>query len=84
MPPLGKAAGIGFLLHEHAAIEAFDAAAVADGLEEGIMLLGAGAGEGLEPVGIVRGPLAGGPFLHAAGHLIGQLPVDPCAPWWMA
>ena len=76
--PAWEAGGVGLLLHQHAAIEALDAAATPDGLEEGIVLLGAEAGERLEPVRVMGGPLAGGPLLHATGDLVGQLAVDAC------
>src|SRR6185436_7397801 len=72
----GKAAGVRLLLHQLAAVELLDAAPSADGLEEGVVLFRAEAGERLEPVGIVGGTLGRRPFLHAAGHLVGQLAAD--------
>src|SRR5690606_20497553 len=75
----GEAARIGFLLHQHASIEALDAAAATDRFEERIVRLSAEAGERLEPMGIMCGTVGGSPFLHAAGHLIGRFPIDALA-----
>ena len=42
------------------------------GGDEAVVLLGGEAGHGLEPVGIVGGPLFNGPFLHGGGNLVGD------------
>ena len=60
--------GIGLAADEHLAREFVDDAAFAGGGQEGVVLFGRQAGHGLEPVGVVRGPLADGPVLHGTGH----------------
>ena len=42
------------------------------GSDEAVVLFGGEAGHGLEPVGIVGGPLFNGPFLHGGGDLVGD------------
>ena len=41
-----------------------------------VMLFGSGAGERLEPVGVVGGTLFHGPFLHRFGHLVGNTGIE--------
>ena len=41
------------------------------GGDEGLMLLGGDAGHGLEPVGVVGGPVVHGPVLHFRRHFVG-------------
>jgi hypothetical protein len=49
---------------------------VADRVEERVVLLCGGAGEGHEPVGVVRGAVGRGPLLHALGDRVGDRRVE--------
>ncbi len=56
--------------------EVGDRAAVARGLEEGVVLLGGRAGQRLEHVGVVGGTVLQRPFLHRLGDRVGQARVQ--------
>ena len=75
----GEARGVGLALYELLAREGHDGRAVAAGVQERVMLLARDAGEGLEPVGVVRGALFNGPFLHGVGDDVGNLDVEGLA-----
>ena len=75
---VGEAGRIRFLLHEQLAGELLHHAALAVVFHEGIVLLGRALGQGLEPMGVVRGAQFHGPTLHALSHLVGHVAVQGC------
>ena len=75
----GEARRVGLALDQFLAGEGHDGRAVAAGVQERVVLLARDAGEGLEPVGVVRGALLNGPFLHSMGDDVGHLDVEGLA-----
>ena len=61
----GEAGSVGLALHQLGAGEVEDHPAAAVRRHERIVLLGGESGQGLEPVGVVRGAVLDGPVLHA-------------------
>ena len=68
----GEGAGVGLALDELAAAEALDDLARLVPGDEGVVLLGGGAGHGQEPVGEVGAALLQGPILHGLGDALGH------------
>ena len=62
---------VGLALDEHLAGKLAEDLSVGRGREEGVVLFGGEAGHGLEPVGIVGGPVLKGPVLHGPGDHVG-------------
>ncbi len=71
----GEGGGVGLALDELLAREGHQHGAVVLGVDEGVMLLGGDAGEGLEPVGEVGGAVLQGPLLHRVSHGVGDAQV---------
>ena len=71
--------GVGLALDQLLAGEVGDRAALAVGLEEGVVLLGGQAGERLEDVGVVGGAALERPLLHRLGDLVGERGVEGLA-----
>ena len=68
---------VGFLLYEQLAFERFERSASEHRFEEGIVFLGGGVVQRLEPVRIVGCSFFHGPRFHPLGDLVGDLAVDP-------
>ena len=68
----GEARGVGLALDQFLAGELGDGVAVAVGGEEAVVLLGGQAGQRIEDVGVVGGPLLDRPVLHGQGHGVGD------------
>ena len=68
----GEAAGVRLALDQFLAAELGDPAAGAGRAEEAVVLLGGQAGERLEQVGEVGGPVLERPVLHGAGDGVGD------------
>ena len=62
--PAWERRGIGFLLDQEGSVKLFDGAPIRSGCNEAVMLLRRASSQGLEPVGVVGGPTADGPFFH--------------------
>ena len=71
-----EARRVGLALNELLAREAHNGAAVARGLQEGIVLFRRDARQRLEPVREVRGPALDGPFFHGVGYDVGDVKVE--------
>ena len=71
-----EARSVGLALDELLAGELRDGRAVMAGLEEGVVLFGRDARQRLEPMGVMRGTVAQGPFLHAVGNGVRDLEVE--------
>ena len=74
----GERRCVRFAHNQVLAAEAHDGLAVF-GFQEGVVLFGSGAGQGLEPVSKVRGTAVDGPFLHGMGDLVCNRRVKRCA-----
>ena len=72
MPPDGKELASGSPWSRFLARELGDGLAVARRGQEGVVLLGRGAGHRHEPVRVVGGPVREGPLLHAVGDRVGD------------
>ncbi len=75
----GERGGVRLGLDQVLALELGDRRAVGLGIEEGVVLLGGGAGERLEPVRVVRGALLQRPLQHRVGDLVGEVDVEALA-----
>ena len=67
----GEGGGVGLAHDELLASELKDGLSVLRPGDKGVVLFGGDAGEGLEPVGVVGGPLLHRPVLHGVGHNVG-------------
>ena len=61
-------------------VEAHERAAVADRVEEAVVLFARHARERLEPMRVVRGAVLDGPFLHGMRHDVGHFDVERLSP----
>ena len=71
-----EAGGVGFALDQGLARELGERLAVADRLEEAVVLLGGQAGHRIEDVRVVRGPLRQRPVLHRRGDRVGDRRIE--------
>ncbi len=75
-PTVGEARGVGLALDQGLAGERRERRAVADRVEEAVVLLRGQAGQRVEDVGVVGGALLQGPVLHRRGDRVGDLGVE--------
>ena len=79
MPPVGNERGVRLALDQLLAGELRDRRAVARGRVEGVVLLGCGVRQRLEPVRVVGGALLHRPFLHRLRDRVGERGVQRLA-----
>ena len=72
----GERGAVGLALNELLTREFHHHAITRDGGNEGVVLLGGHAGQGLEPVGVVGGTLLNSPVLHGVGYYVGNGGID--------
>ena len=72
----GEARCVGLALDKLLAAEGHDGGAIANGVQEAVVLFGRDAGKGLEPVRVMGGAVLDSPFLHSVSNDIRNLDVE--------